>query len=418
MTAFNPPLYDFPNLDFNPTIFEQGTTAFTSSGGGGVDLLPLNNTWTGTNNFVLGVITSLLDTLSAGTLSIGTAVANVVNIGRIGFMTNILGSATIDEDLNVEGSIYCNNTVSASEFLVDFVESTSPGNPLAIATTASNSVNIGTDSVPTNVKGILTVGTANTIALNATGGLNRILLSGTTGTNGQVLTSGGTGASLSWTTVSGGGGASLSANNVWTGTNDFNAGISLGLSQAITCATLPTANTSTSTVLNNPNINFSFGTTRTFTATKVGDTFVASLSANSPVFIEGADTSVMVVILENTGVYMMSYSVRFSASGSSTPVKTVQAYILSGTATNVFSIPYQCQYASNIQTYPSPFAPFLTTQPAFNGATTAYINGANSANNAVTFKTVVGYGSGNSAGQGCFIQGGTANNYMIITRIA
>ena len=192
----------------------------------------------------------------------------------------------------------------------------------------------------------------------------------------------------------------------------------LNISQPITLYTLPNANTSTSTLLNTSAISFTFGATTTFVATKVGDTYVASLGSNSPVFIEGADTSVMIVILQNTGVYMLSYSVRFSATASSTPVKTVQAYILSGTATNAYSIPYQCQYASNIQTYPSPFAAFLTTQPAFNGSTTAFINGANSVNNAVTLKTVVGYGSANSGGQGCFIQGGTANNYMIITRIA
>jgi hypothetical protein len=516
MTAYNPPLYAFPNVDFNPAIYEQGatytlvssgsnlltsnntwtgtnifsnvygiasnlldtvtssvlsigtsvanaisigrstfmttilgnftvngtttligastaptvtypsnttdiattayvTTAVAAGGGGGVSLSG-NNTWTGTNNFsnALGVTTSWIDRLAAGTLSIGTAVANAISIGRSGFMTTINGDATISGDLNVNGLTGITvETVSAYSFISNLFD-TSTEIELFIAPSVASKVEIGAETIPTNINGILTVGVGgNTIALNANGGLNRLLLNGSAGNNGNVLTSGGEGGSLSW-----GNSISLSGNNTWTGTNAFNAGISLGSSQAITCTTLPNANTSTATLLNTPDISFTFGATTTFNATKVGDTYVASLATNSPVFIEGADTSVMVVILQNTGVYMLSYSVRFSASVSATPVKTVQAYILSGTSANAFSIPYQCQYASNIQTYPSPFAAFRTTEPAFNGSTTAFINGTNSANNAVTFKTVIGYGSTNPAGHGCFIQGGTASNYMIITRIA
>lgn len=321
---------------------------------------------------------STLNTQAAPAISIGTsASAKTIKIGN---STNTVVVAAL---------------TFGAETINNFTGVTGTGNIAIGNLQTSGSIGIGNSAART---GQINIG----VGVTSSGPIN--IGSGGSSIVNIRIGNGGTGAT---------GTVFLGALNVAT---TIAGGLTLGSN--ITCSTLPNANTSTATLLNTPAISFTFGATTTFTATKVGDTYVASLGSNSPVFIEGADTSVMIVILQNTGVYMLSYSVRFSATASSTPVKTVQAYILSGTATNAYSIPYQCQYASNIQTYPSPFAAFLTTQPAFNGATTAFINGAASANNAVTLKTVVGYGSANSGGQGCFIQGGTANNYMIITRIA
>lgn len=201
MTAYNPPLYAFPNINFNPAIYEQGATYTLSSSN-----LTTNNTWTGTNTFsnVAGIATNLIDAITSTTLSIGTSMANAISIGKSAITTTINGFLVINNDVET----YAGVTIT----------STTGGQPLI--STTGGTLSLADSGITTNVIGPLKVGAgSNTITTDTSFGLNRLFLNTSAGTSGQVLTSGGSGGSLSWAT--GSGGVSLSGNNTWTGTNNF-----------------------------------------------------------------------------------------------------------------------------------------------------------------------------------------------------
>ena len=364
MTAYNPPLYAFPNVNFNPAIYEQGATYTLSSSN-----LTTNNTWTGTNTFsnVAGIATNLIDAITSTTLSIGTSMANAISIGSTSVITSIKGALTIGAGSNTiqlnansglnqllltgsagtSGQVLTsggsggslswatgsggvslsgnntwtgtNNFSNALGVITSWLDTLTAG-VLSIGTSVASSITLGSASIATNVKGALTVGAgSNTIQLNANSGLNQLLLTGSAGTSGQVLTSGGSAGSLSWAT--GSGGVSLSGNNTWTGMNTFSGGLTMGGSNNIT--------------LGNGTVAPTLGQIGYVGYGNAGGYFSQNFKTGSIDYVYGA-------VLLPTGTYMFSVYVAINTTFTylRTVIQTGTSASANGTLGSVFSPGY------------------------------------------------------------------------------
>jgi hypothetical protein len=75
------------------TYFQNAYYSFVQSTlNAGTTLLSSNNTFTGTNDFTLAVTAPSVDTLAAGTLSVGVTNATAISIGKAGVNTTIAGT--------------------------------------------------------------------------------------------------------------------------------------------------------------------------------------------------------------------------------------------------------------------------------------------------------------------------------------
>ena len=267
MTAVQPPTYYFSGINFNSAYY---TT--TSSGSGltqaQANALYLQKTTpdiaTALESFNAGIYTNTIDSLTnTGTISIGTARnetaltlgkttysttvksniltplkvtyidvdsstpttlniggtnTNQLNLGSVSTVQINVGNVSTSNNIMLNGAVYaCSGTLTLTNDIdVNPVIDTVTALPLYLASYNATQLNMCSDTIPCNILGNLTLGAgANTIQLNTTGGINRLLLSGSAGTSGQVLTSGGSGT-LSWTTVSGGGGSTYQKGTIST----------------------------------------------------------------------------------------------------------------------------------------------------------------------------------------------------------
>ena len=234
-----------------------------------------NNTWTNLNTFnsASGIRTTLLGTVyTGGNINIGT------NRGEANITLGV-------ETLGVGQTNVKITSAALKPLRVNFIDSVDAITDLVIGA-GSALVGIGETTIPTNVKGNLTVagtlttGVTNTIKLDSNSGLNRLLLSGNAGTSGYVLQSGGAAGSLSWVATSG---ISLSSNNIWTGDNDFSFGIQTPSINGIT-------ETITTLIIGNNTNNIAIGS-NTSQTNIYGDTVIENLYTS---FIEGNGGSIMI----------------------------------------------------------------------------------------------------------------------------
>jgi hypothetical protein len=207
------------------TFFEGSYYSFVQSTlNAGTSLLSSNNTWTGTNNFILSptaptpstddnsttlattefvqsklsnfwggnattelnmnnnnITNALSVDANAVTLNIGTTTANGVTIGRSGQITDIQGNLQIGGAAGTNGQVLTSDGTTST--WADVPASTWVGT----ATTELNMNNF-------NMVGVSGI-SGNTINLNT----NSLLLKGLSGSSGQVLTVGATG--LEWKTI-------------------------------------------------------------------------------------------------------------------------------------------------------------------------------------------------------------------------
>jgi len=130
------------------TYFQNAYYSFVQSTlNAGTSLLSSNNTFTGTNNFTLGITTPSLDTATVVALNIGTTNAIPINIGRVGIITTIDG------------------TLQALTSTINRIEADAVGTTARLYTsTTTGIINIGTSA--TNGIANLFTGTSRTGALN------------------------------------------------------------------------------------------------------------------------------------------------------------------------------------------------------------------------------------------------------------
>lgn len=261
-------------------------------------------------------VTAAAGTLTGSTLASGVTASSLTSVGTLtsgsigsGF-TAIANSALANSSVTVNGTAIA---LGASE-TVTAAAGTLTGNTLASGVTASSLTSVGTLS---------TLAVSGTTALN---GQTYTWPSGS-GSNGQVLTTNGSGT-LSWTTVSGGGGGtttySLTAGSFLTG-GTFNG------SAAVTFAVDATdANTASKVVARDSSGNFSAGT---ITAALSGNastaaTLQTSRNINGVAFNGSADITVTAAAGTLTGTTLASGV----TASSLTSVGTIATGVWQGTA--------------------------------------------------------------------------------------
>ena len=266
--------------------------------------------------------------VSSSLTSVGTLTSGTIGSG----FTAIANSALANSSVTVNGTaiaLGASGTVTAAA-------GTLTGSTLASGVTASSLTSVGT---------LTSLAVSGTTALN---GQTYTWPSGG-GSNGQVLTTNGSGT-LSWTTVSGGGGGtttnSLTAGSYLTG-GSFNG------SAAVTFAVDATdANTASKVVARDSSGNFSAGT---ITAALSGNATTAATlqtarNINGVSFNGSADITVTAAAGTLTGTTLASGV----TASSLTSVGTLTALTMGGTvsmADNVISRPRFTDYA---ETYTTP----------------------------------------------------------------
>jgi hypothetical protein len=206
------------------TVFEDGYYSFVNTNlSGGTSLLTTDNTWTGINNFSLGVQTGAIDRQSAGGLTIGTVEATSINIGRAGIITTVAGTlaATTLTATSLQNNSLTSNGVSSiiNHYIANtggtyslFTGAGRTGTTnIQTAATGANAINIGSTTSTTSIKGLrastidasgaLSIGSdAVTTSIN----MNNKVLSGLTlGVNQFINLSSNTYSATTGTTVVG-----------------------------------------------------------------------------------------------------------------------------------------------------------------------------------------------------------------------
>ena len=155
------------------TYFQDEYYSFSQSTlNAGTTLLSSNNTWTGTNKFVLGITSPALDTETAVPLNIGTVNTNGITIGRVGanttvaatlITTNLTNTALQSPNVGSNISHFVTNTTGTYSLLTtntggiaSLFTSAARTATLNIqnASTSANIVNIGSATSATNILGL------------------------------------------------------------------------------------------------------------------------------------------------------------------------------------------------------------------------------------------------------------------------
>jgi hypothetical protein len=168
------------------TVFEDGYYSFVNTNlSGGTSLLTTDNTWTGINNFSLGVKTGAVDLQTPAGLTIGTVEATSINIGRAGIITTAAGTLATttltatslqNNSLTSNGvSSIINHYINNSGGTYSLFTGTGRTGTTNIQTgaTGANAINIGSTTSTTSIKGTLTLGTVGSSST-----INAPLLSG------------------------------------------------------------------------------------------------------------------------------------------------------------------------------------------------------------------------------------------------
>lgn len=190
---------------------KQWVTDNFSGGGSGADLLPSDNTWSGTNtytkNIVLNNNVSLASNKTDGSLmniaSINTS--DVLALGNIGLDVKISSSYSdlIHKKSSGEYKIWDAYNVSRP---LDYVN----GTARSVTSVYTRNLNLNGTNYPF-------IGTGTSVVT--------LFAPTDAGTSGQILQSQGAGKAPIWVDGGAGGGVQLSDNNTWTGLNTFQGGL-------------------------------------------------------------------------------------------------------------------------------------------------------------------------------------------------
>ena len=213
-------------------------------------------------------VTAAAGTLSGSTLASGVTASSLTSVGTLANLTvtnpitgSVTGNAATATALQTARTINGTSFDGTANITVTAAAGTLTGSTLASGVTASS---------------LTSVGTLSSLAVSGTTALNGQTYTWPSGggTNGQVLSTNGSGT-LSWTTVSGGGGTTT--NSLTAGT--YLTGGSFNGSAAVTFAVDATsANTVSKVVARDSSGNFSAGT---ITATLSGAAPAGSLSGST-----------------------------------------------------------------------------------------------------------------------------------------
>jgi len=182
--------------------------------------------------------------------------------------------------------------------------------------------------------------------------------------------------------------------------NTFNAGITLGALQSITCGSVandsPTINTIVDSTSN-----------QTVTLSKIGQTFILYRSTISPTLVGGV--ILHSTTISNTGIYTVNYQTRYGSYNLATRAKNLQSWIYVSSPT-LYSGGGYGQLGLNSIGYVSPYLELAAVGASLSASWTGLINAGATCQ-------LWGYLDYAVNNDGRLLDGISAN-YLSITRIA